>query len=123
MTFKGQQSIVAHHAAAVVGDANQLAPATLDRDHNAACARVQRVLEQLLDYRCGAVDDLAGGNLVGHLVSQYVDAAHDGNFPLLKLAGTATPVWCPDAGAKTCAQHGTARLPHSQNRNKTKTTP
>ena len=79
MALKGQQGIVAHHAAAVVGDANELAPPALDRDHDAARAGVERILQQLLHHRCRPIDDLAGGDLVGHLVGEYVDAAH---FPI-----------------------------------------
>ena len=76
MAFKSQQSVVAHHAAAVVGDADQLPPSALDRDDDAAGAGVERILQQLLDHRSRPVDHLAGGDLVGHLVGQYVDAAH-----------------------------------------------
>ena len=76
MAFEGQQRIVAHHAAAVVGDAYELAPAALDRDHDAGGAGVERILQQLLDHRSRPVDDLAGRDLIGHLVGQYVDAAH-----------------------------------------------
>ncbi len=76
MAFEGQQRIVAHHAAAVIGDAYELAPAALDRDHDPGRAGIERILQQLLDHRGRPVDDLAGGDLIGHLVGEYVDAAH-----------------------------------------------
>ena len=74
--FKRQQRIVAHHAAAVIGNANELAAAALDRDHDPGRAGIERILQQLLDHRCRAVDDLAGGDLIGHLVGENADAAH-----------------------------------------------
>ena len=76
VAFKSQQRIVAHHAAAVVGDADKLAPAAFDRDHDPGRAGVERILQQLFDHRSRPVDDLAGGDLVGHLVGQNADAAH-----------------------------------------------
>ena len=45
LAFEGQQSIVPHHAAAVIGNAYELAPAALDRDHNAVRAGVERILQ------------------------------------------------------------------------------
>ena len=76
VAFKGQESIVAHHAAAVIGDAYELASAALDRNHDAGGAGVERIFQQFLDHRCRPVDDLARRDLIGHLVGQYVDAAH-----------------------------------------------
>ncbi len=49
-------------------------PSTVD--HDAGRAGVERILQQLLDHRSRPVDDLAGRDLVGHLVGKYVDAAH-----------------------------------------------
>ena len=76
MPFERQQRIVAHHAAAVIGNANELAAAALDRDHDPGRAGIERILQQLLDHRCRPVDDLAGGDLIGHLVGENADAAH-----------------------------------------------
>ena len=76
MALKGQQGVVAVHAVAVVGDADQLAPARLHLDADAAGSGIQRVLQQLLDHRSGPVHHLAGGDLVGDLVRKNADAAH-----------------------------------------------
>ena len=52
------------HAAPVVGDADQRAPAGLDRDLDAARPGVERVLDQFLDRRRRPLDHLARGDAV-----------------------------------------------------------
>ena len=42
-----------------------------------ARARIQRVLQQLLDHRSGPLDYLARRDLVGYIFGENVDAAHD----------------------------------------------
>ena len=76
VALEGEQGVVADHAAAVVGDADELAAAGFDLDADAGRAGVERVLQQLLDDRGRPVDDLAGGDLVGDLVGENADAAH-----------------------------------------------
>ena len=76
VALEGQQGVVAVHALAVVGDADELAPARLDLDADAVGAGVQSVLQQLLHHRGRPVHHLAGGDLVGNLVGEYADAAH-----------------------------------------------
>ncbi len=74
--LKRQQRIVAVHSLPVVADADQPPPAGLDLDANAIGARVQCVLQQLLDHRGRPVHHLAGSDLVGNLVGKNADAAH-----------------------------------------------
>ena len=76
MALEGQQRIVAIHAVAVVGDANQLASARFNFDADAIGAGVERVLQQLFDDGGGPIHHLAGGNLIGDLVGKNADAAH-----------------------------------------------
>ena len=76
VALEGQQGVVAVHAVAVVGDADQLPPARLNLDANAVGAGVQRILQQLLHHRSRPVHHLAGGDLVGDLVGKNADAAH-----------------------------------------------
>ena len=76
VALEGQQRVVAIHALAVVGDADELAAAGLDFDANAVGAGVERVFQQLLDDGGGPVDHFAGGDLVGHLVGKNADAPH-----------------------------------------------
>src|ERR1700741_4401702 len=76
MSLEGKQGVVAHHAVAVVRDADELAAAAFDLDADAGGAGVKRVFEQLLDHGRGAVHHFAGCDLVGDLVGEYADAAH-----------------------------------------------
>ena len=76
MALKGQQGVVAIHAVAVVGNANQLAPAAFDLDADAVGAGVEGILQQLFHDRGGPVHHFAGGDLVGDLVRKNADAPH-----------------------------------------------
>ena len=76
VALKGQHGIVAHHAAAVIGDLDQLLPARLDLNADARGTGVQRVLQQFLHYRRGTLDHLAGSDLVGNSFGKDVDFAH-----------------------------------------------
>ena len=76
VALKRQHGIVAHHAAAVVGNLDQLLPARLDLYADARGTGVQRVLQQFLHHRRGTLHDLAGGDLVGDSFGKDVDFAH-----------------------------------------------
>ena len=76
MALKGQQRVVAHHSAAVVGDVDELAPAGLDVNADARGSGVQGVLDQLLDHRGRTLHDFAGGDFVGDMFGENVNAAH-----------------------------------------------
>ncbi len=76
VALEGEQRVVAYHAAAVVHDADELAAAAFDLDADAGGAGIERVFEQFLDHGRGTVHHFAGGDLVGDLVGEYVDAAH-----------------------------------------------
>ena len=76
VALKGEECVVAHHAVAVVGDADELAAAGFDVDADAGGAGVEGVFEELLDYGSGTFDDLAGGDLIGDLVGEDVNATH-----------------------------------------------
>ena len=89
MPLECQHGIVAHHAAAIVDDLDQLLPARFDVDANAAGARIQRVLQQLLHHRCRTLHHLARGDLVGNAFRQYV------NLPHLVSTGPLLPSYSP----------------------------
>ena len=76
VALEGQHGIVAHHAASVVGDLDQLLAARLDLNANARGTGVQRVLQQLLHHRRGTLNHLAGGDLVGNSLGEDVNLAH-----------------------------------------------
>ena len=58
------------HAAAVVGDPDQAAPALLQRHLDGARARVDGVLDQLLDHGRRPLDHLSGRDAVDHALGQ-----------------------------------------------------
>ena len=74
--LKGQQRVVAHHAAAIVADLDEFLAACLDLDLDAPRAGVQCILQQLLHYAGRPLHHLAGSDLVGDPVRQHMDAAH-----------------------------------------------
>ncbi len=76
VTLDRQPRIFRVHAIAVVFDADRLLPAELDRDADPACAGVERILDQFLDDRRRPLDNLAGGDLVGEMERQPVNAGH-----------------------------------------------
>ena len=67
MALDTEQHVVAVHARAVVGHAQQAAAAALDLDIDAGGAGVQAVFDQFLDHRGGTLHHLAGSDLVGKL--------------------------------------------------------
>ena len=76
MTLKGQQRIIAHHAAAIIGDANQFAAARFHVNANPLGACIERIFQQLLHHRRRPLHHLAGSNLVRHLIGKNADVAH-----------------------------------------------
>ncbi len=77
VTLDREPRVLRIHPFAVVLDAQRLLPAELDGDRNPPRARVERVLDELLDDRRRTLDDLAGGDLIGEVQGQAVDAGHD----------------------------------------------
>ena len=74
MTLDAELEIVSAHAGAVVDDADEVAPARLDRDVDAPRARVERVLDEFLHRRGGPLDHLAGGDAVDQQRIEAADA-------------------------------------------------
>lgn len=67
------------HAVSRVLDLQQFEPAIFHRDRDAVCARVERVLEELLDSIVRALHNLARRNAVHHgrIEPCYVWHAHE----------------------------------------------
>src|SRR5215471_17667239 len=76
MPLEREQGIVSYHAAAVVGDLNQLLAASCDPNRYSRGACVKRVLEKFLDHGRRTLDDFSGSDLVGNVLRKYVDAPH-----------------------------------------------
>src|SRR6267143_1361905 len=77
VTLEREQSIVAHHAPAVVGDLNEFFPAGLYLNPNAGGTGVEGIFEEFLGYRSWAFHHLASGDFVGDMFGEDVDSAHD----------------------------------------------
>src|SRR5262252_837284 len=77
VTLEGQQRVVVRHPVAIVNHTDHALAARFGFDANGFCASVERVFEQLLYHRSGALDDFASSNFVGDGFGQYADAAHD----------------------------------------------
>ena len=67
---EGQRQVIAREAGAVVGHADEVQPTAHQVNANLPRARVDGVLDQLLDHRGGPLDDLAGGDLGGDILRQ-----------------------------------------------------
>ena len=91
MRIEAEQGVVGVHALAVVGDRDGAASAVLDRDGDLPCARVERILHELLHDGRGAFHDLARRDLVADLVAQLPDLAHDA----VRFSGSGTS-FAPD---------------------------
>ncbi len=76
VALEGEKCIVAHHAATVVGNADEAAAAGLDLDTNIGCAGVQRVLEKLFNDGGRTLDNFASRDLIGDGVRKNFDFAH-----------------------------------------------
>ena len=67
VALEGEHGIFGAHPAAVVGHADQRAAACRDVDRHRARPGIDRVVRQLLDHRRGALDHLAGRDLIDHV--------------------------------------------------------
>jgi len=78
VSFEGQQRIVAAHADAVVGDAEQTAAGGEDLHGNARGSGVEAILDEFLDDARGTFDDFTGGDLIRHVFREKSNAVHAG---------------------------------------------
>jgi hypothetical protein len=62
---------------AVIGDADEFAAAAFDLDSDAGGSGVEGVFEEFFDDGGWALDDFAGGDLIGYQIGEYADAAHE----------------------------------------------
>jgi hypothetical protein len=70
MALEGQAGIGDRHAAAVVDHLDAGAAGIDDDDIDGLGAGIDGILHQFLDDRGGALDDLAGGYLVGYAIGK-----------------------------------------------------
>ena len=76
MAFEAEQRVVAAHAEAIVGDADQTASARLNLHGNFFRVGIEGIFHQFLDDACGPLDNFAGGDLIRDVLGQQADAVH-----------------------------------------------
>ncbi len=81
VALDGQAQIVAIHAAAVILDDDARQPAQFGADVDLGGAGVDGVLDQFLDRRGRALDDLAGGDAVDGVLGEALDNRHPSRLP------------------------------------------
>ena len=73
MAFDRQRQFRRHHAEAVINDRDQRLTTFPESDVDARRIGIDRILDQLLDRRCRALDDLARGDAVDQDGGQQAD--------------------------------------------------
>jgi hypothetical protein len=68
MTLNREHGIVARHAAAVVHDAQEPAPARFNINRDSMRTRINRILDQLLSHRRRALHHFTSGDLVSQVI-------------------------------------------------------
>ncbi len=86
VTVQRERQIFSTDTQAIVADANQLCAGGLDVNIHSGGAGIETVFQQLLDHRCRALDDLAGGNLIGEARGKALDKRHK-VYCSIQLAG------------------------------------
>jgi len=84
VALEGQQRVVAQHAAAIVGDADEAPAAGFHLHADLGGAGVQAIFEQLLDHRGRPLDHFSGGDFIGDLVGEDANAAQT---PMVAVEG------------------------------------
>jgi len=73
VTRYGQRQLLGRHAKAVVAHADESDTTSFDVDFHASRARIEAVLDELLDDGGGPLDHLAGSDLVDELIGKDAD--------------------------------------------------
>ena len=88
VALEAKERVVLAHPAAIVRHRDKAAPARRNLHIDLRRTRIERVLEQLLQHRCGPLDHLARRDLVGDMLGQEADAVHGGETTgLTRLTG------------------------------------
>ena len=93
MSLESEEGVVAEHAAAIVDDADKAASTGFDFHADVGRAGVERILEELLDYRSGPFHYFSGGDFVSDLVGENANAAQEVMVARLVPRGFAS--WLP----------------------------
>jgi hypothetical protein len=91
VAIERQRELLLRDAATVVADADAAHAALFELDLDGPRAGVECVLEHFLDDRGGALDDLAGGDLVDEDVRQRADRRHRGSSVKTRIIRASPP--------------------------------
>jgi hypothetical protein len=83
MPREREPRVLGRHADAVVGDADAVLPAPLDRDRDRPGSGIERVLDELLYDRSRPLHHFTRGDLVREGVGHQANASHTGNLSCL----------------------------------------
>ena len=78
MAGERQCQFILGNTRAIVADTNELTAPLLQLDLYPVSTGIQAVFQQFLEYRGGALDDFAGGNLADQQVGKKVDRGRGG---------------------------------------------
>ncbi len=87
VALKSQKGVVSKHAAAVVGDANEMAAAAFDVDAQVSGAGIERIFEEFFNYGSWSLYHLAGRNFVRDRIGEDSNFAHDAGAVLRAHGG------------------------------------
>jgi len=85
MPFEAHECVVAAHAEAVVGDADQRSATALDLDSDSRGLGVDGIFDEFFDDAGGTFNNLTGGDLVGDSFREEADAIHASGRGRVKL--------------------------------------
>jgi len=74
--LESQHGVIAHHAASIIGNLNELLPPRLDADFDPRRSGVERILQHLFRDGRRTLHHLAGSDLVRDIFGKYVDPPH-----------------------------------------------
>jgi hypothetical protein len=93
MALQAEQGVIAAHAVAIVRHPDERAPAGTDLDRDAMGVGIEGILDEFLHDRGRALDDLAGGDLVGDVVGEESDTVHVGDKVSVRKRAGQVPGW------------------------------
>src|SRR5581483_11225028 len=94
MAFEREPCIIGLHAAAVVANLDELAPAALEENVDRVGAGIDGVLDQFLDDGSGTLDHLTRRDLIDEIRGEDVDAGHWGTVADSRGRGRLLPSAC-----------------------------
>ena len=95
MALQGELRILAIHPQTVVAHADQRLAAVLDLDPYGVRSGIEGILDELLDDGGRTLDDFAGGNLIGDIPREQLDARARDHTHSPEISAPSTQPWIP----------------------------